>query len=46
VSTEYGGRFPFAGTLHELTVEVDKTRSEREREANAKARYDSEISRQ
>ncbi|MCP4436470.1 MAG: arylsulfatase [Actinomycetia bacterium] len=46
VSTEYTGRFPFRGTLHELTVDVDRTRSEREREANARARYDAEISRQ
>ena len=46
VSTEYGGRFPFAGTLHELTVDVDQSRSERQREQEAKDRYDAEMAKQ
>jgi hypothetical protein len=32
--------------LHELVVEVDPTRSERERAEQAQARFDSEMSKQ
>ena len=46
VSPEYSGPFPFVGTLHELTVDVDPSRSRREREQQAKDRYDSEMTRQ
>ena len=46
VSPEYDGRFPFAGALHELVVVIDKSRSERQREEEAEARYASEMSRQ
>ena len=46
VSPEYRGPFPFTGRLHELTVDVDPSRSEREREEQAKARYDAEMSTQ
>ena len=46
VSTEYSGRFPFTGTLHELVVEVDPSRSERERMEQAKDRYDGEMTKQ
>ena len=46
VSTAYSGVFPFAGTLHELTVDVDKSRSELQREQEAKDRFDAEMSKQ
>ena len=46
VSCEYTGRFPFAGTLHELVIELDPTRSQRERQEQAKARFDSEMTKQ
>ncbi len=46
VSREIAGRFPFAGTLHELVVELDKTRSERERDEQAAARFDSDMAKQ
>jgi arylsulfatase A-like enzyme len=46
VSREITGPFPFQGTLHELVVEVDPSRSERERAEQAAARYDSEMSQQ
>ncbi|MEL7206684.1 MAG: arylsulfatase [Actinomycetota bacterium] len=46
VSREFTGPFPFEGTLHEVTVDLDKTRSERERDEQAAARYDSEMTTQ
>lgn len=46
VSPEYAGPFPFAGTLHELVVEVDPSRSEREQMEQAKDRYDAEMAKQ
>ena len=46
VSPQYEVPFRFAGTLHELTVEVDPSQSEREREAQAQDRYDAEMARQ
>jgi arylsulfatase A-like enzyme len=46
VSREITGRFPFEGTLHELVIDLDKSRSQREREEQAAARYDSEMSKQ
>ena len=46
VSREYTGRFPFAGTLHELVIDLDPTRSERERQELAQAQLDSEMTKQ
>lgn len=46
VSREYTAPSAFAGTLHELVFEVDPTRSEHEREEQAAARYDAEMSAQ
>jgi arylsulfatase len=46
VSPEISGRFPFDGTLHELVVDLDPRRSKREREEQAAARFDSEMSKQ
>jgi hypothetical protein len=46
VCPEITGRFPFAGTLHELVIDLDASRSERERAERAAARYDSEMARQ
>ena len=46
VSPEYAAPFRFAGTLHELVVSVDPSRSEREREEQARARFAAEMSTQ
>jgi arylsulfatase len=46
VSREFTGPFPFEGALHELVVEVDPSRSERERAEQAADRFDSEMSKQ
>ena len=46
VSDRYTGSFPFGGAIRRLDVEVAKSRSEVEREAQAAARYDAEMSQQ
>ncbi len=46
VSTAYTGPFPFEGTLHEVTVDVDPSRSETERRAEAEARLAAEMTKQ
>ena len=46
VSEAYSGPFPFAGTIHELTFDVDPSRSELERDAEAAERYEAEMNKQ
>jgi arylsulfatase A-like enzyme len=46
VSTEYEGRFPFVGTLHEIVVDIDKSPSELQREQEAADRYAAEMAKQ
>ncbi|MDZ7676673.1 MAG: arylsulfatase [Acidimicrobiales bacterium] len=46
VSPEIDGPFPFEGTLHELVIDLDPSGSRRERDEQAAARYDSEMSKQ
>ncbi len=46
VSPSIRGRFPFEGTLHELVVQLDRSRSARERDEQAAARHDAEMTRQ
>jgi len=46
VSDRYTGTFPFGGTIRRLAVEVAPSRSELEREAQARAEYHAEMGRQ
>ena len=46
VSGAYSGQFPFGGTLHEVVIDVDKSRSELQREQEARDRFDVEMSKQ